>query len=178
MHGWGGGPDGACLPWLRSELEKQGLEVVAPQMPDTENPVIEKWVPYLSELVGAPDENTYFVGHSIGCQTILRYLQTVDRKIGGALFIAGWFVLENLDAEEKFIAQPWIEESIDFEKVGNVLEKSILLISDDDPFGGFEYNKKIFSEKLGTEVTVFHGAGHMEDLQLPAALQSVLEMTN
>ena len=33
------------------------------------------------------DENTYFVGHSIGCQAIMRYLESVDvKKIGGVLF--------------------------------------------------------------------------------------------
>jgi len=70
IHGWGGSPEGGCLPWLKSELEKNNFEVLAPQMPNTEEPKIEEWVSYLSEFVGEIDENTCFVGHSIGCRLV------------------------------------------------------------------------------------------------------------
>ena len=37
------------------------------------------------------NENTNFIGHSIGCQTIMRYLETKEVcKIGGILFVAPW----------------------------------------------------------------------------------------
>ncbi len=48
--------------------------VQVPAMPNTAEPKIETWVPFLEKLVGKPDKDTYLVGHSIGCQTILRYL--------------------------------------------------------------------------------------------------------
>jgi predicted alpha/beta hydrolase family esterase len=175
IHGWGGGPEGGCIPWLKDELEKQGLEVIAPQMPDTENPSIGKWVSYLADLVGSPNENTYFVGHSIGCQTIMRYLQTIDAKVDGVLFIAGWFVLENLENEDILIAKPWIGTPIDFEKLRNVSEKYTVLISDNDPFEGFEENKNSF-EKLGAKIIIMKGAGHIENIELPIALEELLKM--
>lgn len=60
-------------------------------MPDTANPKIKKWVSELEKQVSELDENTYFVGHSIGCQTIMRYLENKEtRKIGGILFVAPW----------------------------------------------------------------------------------------
>lgn len=174
IHGWGGGPEGGCFPWLKNKLEEKGFEVIAPQMPNTEFPVIEKWAKYLSELVGGPDENTYFVGHSIGCQAIMRYLQTIDRKVGGAVFIADWFVLENLDEEEFEIAKPWLENPIDFEKLRKFSDNYVEIISDNDPYGGFEENRKIFSEKLGAKIIVLNNAGHVEQPKLPAVLEELL----
>lgn len=177
IHGWGGSPEGACLPWLKVELEKRGFEVCAPQMPNTEIPVIGEWVSHLSELVGIPDENTYFVGHSIGCQTIMRYLQTINAKVGGAIFIAGWFVLNDLDEEEQAIAKPWIETPIDFEKLKNVSQNYSLLISDNDPFGGFEKNIENF-KKMSAKVNLMPGAEHIEYIKLPIALKEIIRIAN
>ncbi|MCX6715781.1 MAG: NYN domain-containing protein, partial [Candidatus Taylorbacteria bacterium] len=88
VHRWSGGPNDDWRPWLKNELEKNGCEVFVPEMPDTEAPIIEKWVNCLSKIVGVPDSNTYFIGHSIGCQAILRYLETVNTLVGGAIFVA------------------------------------------------------------------------------------------
>ena len=37
-------------------------------MPNTANPKIEEWVDYLNSKVDLLNEETYFIGHSIGCQ--------------------------------------------------------------------------------------------------------------
>lgn len=161
VHRWAGGPADDWRPWLKSELEKDGYQVFVPEMPDTEAPVIEKWVNHLAQVVGVADSETFFVGHSIGCQTILRYLETVDTPVGGAVFVAGWFRLENLEDEEtKAIALPWMETPIDAEKIKQVLSKSTLIISDNDPYGAFEENIQKFKE-LNTQIVVLPGAGHL-----------------
>lgn len=136
IHGWDGNPDEAWLAWLRRELKKKNIKVIAPQMPNAEEPKISEWVPYLSKLAGAPDEETYFVGHSIGCQTIMRYLETIyPQKVGGAIFVAGWLHLENLEGPaEEAIAKPWMETPIDLAKVKNSAPNIIAIFSGNDPF--------------------------------------------
>ncbi|MDO8572766.1 MAG: alpha/beta fold hydrolase [bacterium] len=175
IHGWAGNSKSDWLPWLKSELEKLGYKVFVPDMPDTENPVIGKWVNHLRDLVETPDKDTYFVGHSIGCQTILRYLETVSTPVGKAVFIAGWFDLKNLeDDEAEKIAEPWITTPIDIAKVRKVLPSSTVIISDNDPFGTFEENKKKFVE-LGSKIIILHNAGHIDKessyTKLPEALE-------
>ena len=175
IHGWGYTPRNNFYPWLKSELEKLGYEVFCPAMPDTDTPVIEAWVDHLKELVGTPDKNTHFIGHSIGCQTILRYLETVSTPVGKAVFVAGWFDLKNMESkEEEDIAEPWIKTPIDIAKVKRVLPSSTLIISDNDPFGAFEENKKRFAE-LGSKIVVLHDAGHFTKddgyTKLPEALE-------
>lgn len=173
IHGWGGSPEADWLPWLKSELVKKNYQVVAPEMPDADTPIIERWVNYLSEAAGTVDSETYFIGHSIGCQTILRYLETINTPIGGAVFVSGWFNLENLDDEEKTVAVPWITDPIDVDKIKSVLPKSTLIISDNDPYGAFEENKYCF-EELGSKIVVMSGAGHITGEEGYSQLPEVL----
>ena len=168
------GAQGDWRPWLRGELEKLGYEVLMPEMPDIDTPVIKKWVSKLTEVVGKPDSNTYFIGHSIGCQAILRYLETINTPVGGAIFVAGWFNLKNLeDKETEEIARPWIQTSINTEKVRSALLKSTLIISDNDPYGCLEENKQKFAQ-ITTKIVVMPNAGHItsEDgfIELPEVL--------
>ncbi|HEY4515639.1 MAG TPA: alpha/beta hydrolase [Candidatus Paceibacterota bacterium] len=177
VHQWMAGVDGDWRPWLKTELEKRGYEVSVPEMPDIDTPVIEKWVNKLSEVVGKPDSDTYFVGHSIGCQTILRYLETINTPVGGAVFVAGWFNLQNLESPEiEEIARPWIETSINLVKVKSVLPKSTLIISDNDPFGCLEENKAKFAQIMTKEI-VMPNAGHLsaEDgfIELPIIIDEL-----
>ena len=163
IHRWSGGPKDDWRPWIKTELEKLGYQVFVPQMPDPETPVMEKWVGELARVVGTPDKDTYFIGHSIGCQVILRYLETREEQVGGAIFVAGWFNLKNLeDREAEQVAKPWIETPINADKVKAVCLKSTLLISDNDPYDCFEENKKAF-EALGSKIVIVPNAGHFTE---------------
>ncbi len=179
IHRWEGYPEEGWYPWLKKELEKNGFEVFVPAMPNTNEPKIEEWVNFLTNLVGEPDKNTYFIGHSIGCQTILRYLEKLNgKKVGGVIFVAGWFILSNLETEEeKIIAKPWLETSINFEKIKKTTNNFIAIFSDNDPYVPIE-DKDIFKEKLGAEIIIENNKGHFsgEDgvTELPAALNSIL----
>ncbi len=134
-------------------------------MPNPEEPRIKEWVNYISSIVEDPDENTYFIGHSIGCQTILRYLESLDnRKVGGAIFVAGFFELTNLETEEeKEIAKPWLETPIDLDKVKKATNKITAIFSDNDPFVPLEVNKKIFEEKLEAKIIIEQNKGHFDE---------------
>ncbi|MEX0918627.1 MAG: alpha/beta fold hydrolase [Candidatus Paceibacterota bacterium] len=161
IHGWGAEPHHDWFPWLAAELKKLGYQVIVPTMPDTDEPVISRWVESLADIVGRPNHETFFVGHSIGVQAILRYLETIKTPVGGAVFVAGWFNLDNLEDEEaEDIARPWLETPINMEKVKKNLPRSSLIISDNDPFGCFEENKQKFAE-LGSKIIVLSGAGHI-----------------
>jgi len=184
VHQWMAGANGDWRPWLKKELEKLGYKVLVPEMPDIDTPVIEKWVDKLSEVVGKLDRDTYFIGHSIGCQTILRYLDSYRFKpleiVGGAIFVAGWFNLKNLeDKETEKIAKPWIKTSINLDKVKTVLPKSTLIISNNDPFDCFEENKQKFA-KITTKIVIIPNAGHLsaEDgfTKLPEVLSELVSL--
>lgn len=166
IHGWEGASDRDWIGSSAAAFRTKGYEVVAPDMPNTDTPVIEEWVSHLASLVTTVDSDTYFIGHSIGCQTIMRFLQNAhinaDAKAAGAIFVAGWFDLTNLETkEQEEIAKPWIETSIDTEKVRQCLGYSVVMLSNNDPWVPFEKTKKKFEEKLGSEIVVLEAAGHV-----------------
>lgn len=162
VHGWDGGSDKDWMPWVTAELKKLGHEVHCLDFPRTENPTIGDWVPFLSNAVGVPDKNTYFIGHSIGCQTIMRYLETIDVKIGGVFFVAGWFDLENLeDAEAEEVARPWLEIPIDTGRVKHNTEFSITILGDNDQWVPYKTTKKKFEDLLGSEIITVPNGGHI-----------------
>ena len=180
IHGWDGYPDEGWFPWLKTELEKNGFQVHIPAMPEPAEPKIEAWVSHLSKIVGDVDENTFFVGHSIGCQTILRYLESlpVDKKVAGAVFVAGWFILSDLETqEEKVIGKPWLETPIDFAKVKQHTTKFFAVFSDDDEVVPME-NRKLFEVRLGAKTALEHSKGHFSGSdgvkELPVVLEAIL----
>lgn len=162
VHGWEGASTKDWMPWTKDALEKIGVKVVMPDMPHTEKPEIGEWVKYLTSVVGTPDKNIYFIGHSIGCQTILRYLETLTTPVGGAIFVAGWFTLANLEGPEAdAIAKPWIQTPMDFKKIKANLPRSIVMIGDNDVWVPYEETKKQFKERLGSEVVTIAKGGHI-----------------
>jgi predicted alpha/beta hydrolase family esterase len=183
IHGWEGYPEEGWFPWLKKELENKGYQVQVPAMPNSENPKIDEWVPFLSELVQDPDKETFFVGHSIGCQTILRYLESLekDTKIGGVVFVAGWINLMNLsDPEEEMIAKPWLETPIEWDNIVKHTNKFVAIFSDNDQFVPIG-DSEIFKKRLGAAVFIEHEKGHFkgEDniTNIPLVLEELLKMT-
>jgi predicted alpha/beta hydrolase family esterase len=163
VHRWDGTPKSDWYPWLKKELEKKGFKVEVPTMPNTSTPKINDWVTYLKKVVGKLDSETYFIGHSIGCQTIMRYLEkeNYNGKVGKIVFVAGWFKLNNLGGEEvEAIANPWMNTSIDFNKVKQKLSKLTLFLSTNEPYGLVEKNTKRFKEKLNAKIILEKDKGH------------------
>lgn len=180
IHGWEASPHAAFFPWLLEEFSKIGYEVYAPQIPNTDDPVIAEWVTALGNVVGTPGPHDYFVGHSIGCQTIMRYLEQENRTVGGAVFVAGWFYLDNLDDPVDIaLARPWLETPINTQLLKALIPKSTLIISDNDPFGCVEENRRRFAEFVTKEI-VLHDAGHITDERgydsLPQAIEEIGSM--
>ncbi len=168
---------------MKKELEDKGYQVQVPTMPDSAEPKIETWVPFLAELIGTPDQDTYLVGHSIGCQTILRYLDTLkgEEKLGGIVLVAGWLhKLESLYTEEEIkIAKPWLEIPIDFENVKSHTKNTVAVFSDDDEFVPID-NIELFKEKLEAKTFLEHAKGHFSQetgiKELPVVLEELLKM--
>ncbi len=164
VHCWDGTKEDGWYPWLDKELSNNQNTVYRFNMPNTANPEIKEWVNYLDKQVEDLDENTYFVGHSIGCQTIMRYLQTKEVcNIGGILFVAPWLDLLDyaIEDEDSYnTAKPWLTTKIDFEKVKEFTNNINCIFSDDDYFVSLEQKEK-FEKLLNAKTIVVSGKGHI-----------------
>jgi hypothetical protein len=136
-------------------------------------------------VVGTADEETYFVGHSMGCQTIARFLESLpnDVKVGGAIFVAGFFKhlsgLED-DPDVRETDRHWLGTPIDLKKVQQCLSKSVAIFSDDDPWVPLD-NQDDFRNQLGSEIIIEHKKGHFSGgrdgtKELPIVLEEILKL--
>lgn len=176
VHGYGGNPGKNWFPWLRAELEKLGVSVSVPQMPNADNPLLKEWLPHLQEVIGTPNEDTYLVGHSLGCPTILRYLESLGegQKVGGVVLVSGFAEHIHLSELDNFTQDDWDTESI--KKATN---KILLINSDNDEHVPIEIAQRM-RDQFGAELVVFSGAGHFNEksghLKVPEVLEKLKEL--
>ena len=181
IHGWEGYPEESWRPWLKRELEKKDFQVVVPKMPDTNNPTYDKWLPYLTKIAKPVSENDYFVGHSLGCITILRFIENLGQgeKVGGAVLVAGFG--HDLEYERyKGELSSFFRKPIDWEKIKKHCSQFVAIHSDDDPWVPIEHNA-LFKEKLNAQSIIEHKMKHFSGddgiRELPAALNALLEIS-
>lgn len=182
IHGWGGSSTGAWIPWLKEELEAKGVSVISPDMPNTDNPAIEEWVNFVSALVNSPDGETYFVGHSIGCQAIIRYLSDLPDgvAVGGAALVAPWSKnLTGLIESEIDVAKPWIETAINWDGAKAHAKDFVVIYSDNDPYVTIEEASE-FGQNLNAKLVMDSNRGHFADdddvTQLPVLLRELMKI--
>lgn len=177
IHGWGGTADSGWKGWLKSELAARGFEVHSPQMPDSENPKMDEWLSLLSKLVGKPDGETYLVGHSLGCITILRYLEGLKKgeQVGGVVLVAGFSDDLGIGEIAGFFPKPF-----DFGKIKTHCKNFVAIHSTNDKYVALKYGD-IFQKELGAALIVLENMGHFSHsegiVKLPAALASVLKIS-
>jgi len=180
VHGWDGTPDNWWFPWLTHELEKLDFKVISLNMPDSKIPRMKTWLSRAEKEIQA-DEDTIFIGHSIGCQTIMRYLANKNKKVKACFFVAGWFTLDlHLDTEEaKEVARPWLENNIDFNKLKNNCSNYIVFLSKDDPVVPFKENKELFEKNLNAKVIVENDRGHYDsEDEIPELLNEIIKLNS
>lgn len=168
VHCWGGNPNHCWYPQTKRELKTHGFEVLVPAMPETENPKLNRWLPKLREIAGAPNEDLYLVGHSLGCATIMRYLESLKlgERIAGAVFVAGF------------------TDNIDLATIKTKANQFVAINSDDDPYVPLKYGY-ILEKELGAKLIIKHKMGHFSGpadqpgscISLPDVTESILEMT-
>jgi predicted alpha/beta hydrolase family esterase len=186
IHGYQGYPGEAWQPWLKAELERRGYEVALPAMPHADNPTIPEWIAFITGLVGRPDRETVMIGHSLGAQAVLRYLEILGgagQSVGKTVLIASNFPrgMTPEAADETTggdtVLRPWLTIGVDPETVRRAMGKCVVILSDNDPYIPFEEAKAAFQECLGVPIVVATGKGHFNEddkiTELPEALAAV-----
>jgi len=182
VHCWEGNPNHCWYPQTRKELEAAGFEVSVPAMPDTEHPALGAWLPTLAATVGSPGEDTHLVGHSIGCATIMRYIEAFKpgERVGTVVLVAGF--THNLGYGE---LDSFFETPLDFKKIRSGANRFVLIHSDDDPYVPMsegERLKKELGATLVTKHTMKHFSGPIDNeescLSLPDVSRAILGKTS
>jgi predicted alpha/beta hydrolase family esterase len=159
FHCWGGDSRACWRGWLADQLREKGIEVVAPDFPDANNPSLEQWLATVRGKVPKFDEDWILVSHSLGGPTILRWLETFDEneKAGTVILVATF--AKDLGIPE---ISNFVEKDFNWEKIKKKADKFIIINSDNDPFIELSEGERI-AKLLGAEFIVEHGAGHINE---------------
>lgn len=182
MHCWSGKPDYCWYPQTKQELESAGFQVLVPEMPETDAPEFSRWLATLQKAAGAPDKELYLIGHSLGCVTIMRYLEALSEgeKIGGVIFVAGF--TDDLKYQE---LKSFFKTPLDFAKIKSRAKHFVAIYSDNDPYVPVKH-AEILKEKFGAELIFKPGLKHFSGpavyeescTSLPEVSQAITKMVS
>src|SRR6266568_9423080 len=129
IHGNGGcTADDHWTPWLKAELEKNGISVIAPSMPDNVQAKASVWLPYMRDKLQC-DENTVVIGHSSGAVAAMRYAE--QHKLLGTILVGTCYTDLGWESERisGYYDTPW-----QWDLMQKNQQWIMLFASQDDPF--------------------------------------------
>ena len=177
IHGYNASPSDHWFPWLHKELSRIGVEAVVLNMPDSSNPEPEEWLVYLELEIQEIDKNTFFVAHSLGCVSLLKYLNSLEHntEIGGMVLVSGFVSpLENIPELNGFV-----EDALDFNTLISASENRIVIGAIDDPIVSYVHTKEL-SKALRAELHQLEEGGHFLGMngytKLPVVLEALKKM--
>ncbi|RDU67697.1 serine hydrolase family protein [Helicobacter didelphidarum] len=189
VHGFDSSPDKNWFRWLEDKLKKKDISVDILSLPNPQNPNLTKWIATLDSSIKLGHE-TYLVGHSLGCITILQYLQSkaqktntkaqsmTDKKniiIGGFVLVSGFYeslsILPQLDS---FLKPP-----LDFTALKALSPNRVVISAKDDMIVPTELSKNL-SHKLSAKFIQTQNGGHFMEsdgyTEMPLVLESLEAM--
>ncbi|MBU1854262.1 MAG: alpha/beta hydrolase, partial [Nanoarchaeota archaeon] len=131
--------------------------------------------PYFEKI----DENTVFIGRSIGPPFILRVLELLNKPVKASFLVAGFCSDIGLK-EFRPVLDTFIDKPFNWNKIRANCQKFIVYHSVDDPIVPLKNGEEL-AEKLGVKLRVFEDGGHfnigtMYGLKFEEILEDVKEL--
>lgn len=158
FHGTGGNPEGNWFPWLKEKLEKNGLQVIVPRFSTPENQSLEAWFKVLDQYKKEINENTIFIGHSLGGMFLLKVLERLDKPVRAAFFISapiGVRPIKYYDSDYSFA-----HFIFDWPNIIKKAEYFTVYHSDNDPYVCLKNGKEL-AKQLRVNLKFISQAGHL-----------------
>lgn len=138
--------------WLKEELNKLGIKVIAEDYPDPWLCRSEYWLPFIKSL--GVDEETILVGHSTGAIAAMRFAE--NNKIMGSILVGSYYT-DLGDPDEH--ASGYFDEPWQWDKIKNNQQWIVQFHSTDDPWISSE-EAHMVHKKLNTDLHEFKDRGH------------------
>jgi len=184
IHGIYGNDKENWVPWFKKEIEHLGYEVLVPNLPNNVHPSMNGWLDALGKLDIKDNDRLFIVGHSLGCPVACQYVLKRGAKVEKLILIGptgksqgekNWKNLREAGCDEKSIncIKEFNSLNKNLEKVKKLVGKSVIYLSDNDPYIPMSVKKDYKS--LGAMVMRFHNYGHFNDAGNIKELPELLE---
>lgn len=157
VHGLGATAASHWFGALQDRYAPRGIDVLVPDLPDSQAPDLDTWLSTLAAVVGAIDERTVLVGHSLGCVSILQHLAARDDdwRLGGLALVAGFVEqVPGIPEVDHFVAH-----DTDPAGIAARTARRLVVTADDDPVVPRRLTEDL-ARVLDADLTVVDGAGH------------------
>ncbi len=171
IHGTESNPDEHWFPWLRKELEKLKIEVIAPRFPTPKGQNFDEWTKVIQPHIRKIDRDTILIGHSVGVAFLLGIVEKFNLK-PKALFSVAGFVGSLWDEKYDPLCETFAQRNFNWEKLEKSFGKVFVYQSDDDDILPME---KAFdlAYKLNGEQVQITGFGHFDTKKFERLLQDI-----
>jgi uncharacterized protein len=149
-------------------------------MPRWDAPDTEEALQFLDVEIPLIDEQTVFVGHSVGCIALVHFLEHRARlnpgfRSGGLLLVAAWF---NVDNPWPTLI-PWTQnDRLDYASVRRVCPRISVLLSDNDPHTHDHHaNKRLWEDRMDARVSIHSGCAHFNGPEYPQIFSTLAAWT-
>ena len=156
-HAYPANPETAWYPHFKAEMERAGIKVVIPALPDPDTSTPEQWTAILEEEANKQPESTLLVGHSIGGTALLRMLEKSNYQFAGLVLVSTAGFDLGYPALKAFFAEAFDYGSIT-EKTGFITTYYSLndRVLAPDPMK----HAQVFLEQLDAKTVFLHERGH------------------
>lgn len=173
IHGYKSGPDKHFFPWLTRELRDRRFDVVAPELPDPENPDRDAWTKAVLDAAAPVDNETIIVGHSLGGATALRFLEAAEaRTTPHAMILVAtpWMI-----RDERF--RGFFLSELDFEVLMWRASKFAVIHAKDDAIIPVDHGRK-YASALHARLVETETGGHFQGEEYPVILETICALAD
>jgi predicted alpha/beta hydrolase family esterase/8-oxo-dGTP pyrophosphatase MutT (NUDIX family) len=185
VHGFEGNSQAVWFPWMKSELEARGFEVIVPELPDSAHPQIDTWIDTLSPILENFTEEDIVVGQSLGSKAIIHAIDKVGKKVKHVYLVASaigeikereWAIFaKNYPTSDILSLKKFWHAKADFSRVSELSDGVSVLISDDDPIVPLQTHDNLPKE---WGFKVWSGFRHFGAKIIPELLEEILRSKN
>ena len=173
VHGYDASPQSHWFAQLKEKLEANGVKTEILSLPEPAAPKLDEWLAVLKERV-ILGEQTYLVGHSLGCPTILNFLQKYGTNDGvaGVTLVSG--LAKPLRGFE--ILDEFTSGGFDFALIKSRALNRAVIAAKDDYVVPFEFSREL-ADQLDAKFYPVQKGGHFLDRDGFTSFDLVYEVT-
>ena len=176
IHGTYGSPEENWFPWMKKNLELLDYDVIVPKLPTPEGQNLDNWLQVFSNYKDKLNQDSIFIGHSLGASFILTLLETNNVK---AVFLISGFIGPLNNPQFDILNRSFTEKKFDWEIIRKNCNIFFVYHSDNDPYIPVEKAEEL-AHNLGTTLIVIENAGHFNEKagynQFPELLKKIKEL--
>jgi len=155
VHGYTANSQANWYPDLKNHLESENITVHVFDMPNSHAPVEKEWLDFLEANITNFNDKSIFIGHSLGCVAILRFLEDKSTDNIESLFLVSGFVEDSPILE----LSEFVKSKIDYSKFIKTIKNRVVISAKDDDIVPYRYSE-ILAERLNARFKLLEFGKH------------------